>query len=125
MMAFSDEQTKLLSAKLSEKFVKTRTQEGRALSSVEGWHAIAEANRIFGFDGWDRETLDAKCIWQDGKRKPKASPSVERLKALWARNAGTVSHLRAALPELKTVNGMHYSDVLAVPAARGTTGGCQ
>ena len=25
---------------------------------VEGWHAIAEANRIFGFDGWNRETLD-------------------------------------------------------------------
>lgn len=24
---------------------------------VEGWHVIAEANRIFGFDGWSRETV--------------------------------------------------------------------
>lgn len=24
---------------------------------VEGWHVIAEANRIFGFDGWTRETV--------------------------------------------------------------------
>ena len=24
---------------------------------VEGWHVIAEANRIFGFDGWSRETI--------------------------------------------------------------------
>jgi recombination DNA repair RAD52 pathway protein len=26
------------------------------------WHAIAEANRIFGFDGWDRETVEQRCI---------------------------------------------------------------
>ena len=32
------------------------------LSYVEGWHAIAEANRIFGFDAWDRRTIStAAC----------------------------------------------------------------
>jgi hypothetical protein len=29
---------------------------------VEGWFAIAQANRILRFDGWDRETVEAKCI---------------------------------------------------------------
>ena len=23
----------------------------------KGWHVIAEANRIFGYDAWDRRTL--------------------------------------------------------------------
>lgn len=226
-MAFSDAQTRLLSAKLSEKVVRTRKHDGRLLSYIEGWHAIAEANRIFGFDGWDRETLEATCIWQDGKREPKAcayvarvrirvragdwvvcrdgsgtghgsgptlgeahesalkeaetdatkralatfgnlfglalydkeqngvrrrngngaavgvswallsatgallsrhgmpeefcgalrelmerTSALDRLQGIWARNASTVTHLRRAWPDLKTVNGTHYSDVL-------------
>ena len=40
--------------------VKSRNQGGRDVSYVEGWHAIAEANRIFGWDGWTRETLTMK-----------------------------------------------------------------
>ena len=35
---------------------------GRELSYIEGWHAIAEANRIFGHDGWNRETVETKCV---------------------------------------------------------------
>jgi hypothetical protein len=31
---------------------------------VEGWVAIAEANRIFGFDGWQRQTIAARCVAQ-------------------------------------------------------------
>lgn len=54
---FSDEQKKELSAPLSKSHVKSRTQGGRNVSYVEGWHAIAEANRIFGFDGWERRTI--------------------------------------------------------------------
>lgn len=226
-MPFSDAQTKLLSGKLSEKVVRARKHDGRLLSYIGGWHAIAEANRVFGFDGWDRETLEAQCIWQDAKREPRAcayvarvrirvragdwvvcrdgsgtghgsgptlgeahesalkeaetdatkralatfgnlfglalydkeqngvrrrnangaavgvswallSPTgallsrhgmpeefcgalrelmertsaLDRLQAIWARNAGTVTHLRKAWPDLKTVNGTHYSDVL-------------
>jgi hypothetical protein len=30
---------------------------------VEGWHVIAEANRIFGFDAWDRKTLSTNCVF--------------------------------------------------------------
>ncbi len=29
---------------------------------IEGWHAIAEANRIFGFDAWNRETVESRCV---------------------------------------------------------------
>ena len=62
-MAFTDQQTRLLKAKLDANHVKTRKAEGATLHYIEGWHAIAEANRIFGFDGWDRRTLFTNCIW--------------------------------------------------------------
>ena len=67
-MAFTDAQTKALKAKLSHSHVKTREQDGTTLSYVEGWHAIAEANRIFGFDSWDRQTIMPNCIWQTVQR---------------------------------------------------------
>lgn len=51
-----------LAAKLHPDAVKQRQQGGARVSYIEGWHAIAEANRIFGFDGWTRETLDARCV---------------------------------------------------------------
>lgn len=57
---FTDEQRQALSAKLDASRVKQRAQAGRQLSYIEGWHAIAEANRIFGFDGWDRETVELR-----------------------------------------------------------------
>lgn len=46
-----------LAKPLNPKHVSTRQQAGQSLAYVEGWHVIAEANRIFGFDGWDRETV--------------------------------------------------------------------
>lgn len=61
-MSFSTDQKHDLAAKLSPGHVKTRQQGGSKLSYIEGWHVIAEANRIFGFDGWTRETLDVRCV---------------------------------------------------------------
>jgi DNA repair and recombination protein RAD52 len=64
---FTQEQIDALSAPLSKSHVK---QNPRGYSYVEGWHAIAEANRIFGFDGWDRQTIDMRQLGepeQDGK----------------------------------------------------------
>jgi DNA recombination protein Rad52 len=63
-MAFSEGQVQALSGKLSAKHVRTRQMNGRTLSYIEGWHAIAEANRIFGFDAWDRQTMAIKCVWE-------------------------------------------------------------
>jgi DNA recombination protein Rad52 len=63
-MPFNEGQIKELSAKLLGKHVRTREKDGLTLSYIEAWHAIAEANRIFGFDGWDRETLSTACVWK-------------------------------------------------------------
>jgi len=61
-MSFSDSAKHELAAKLSQSAVKARDQGGRKVSYIEGWHVIAEANRIFGFDNWTRETLDVRCV---------------------------------------------------------------
>lgn len=61
-MAFSQEQKSSLSAALSKANVKSRSQSGRSLSYVESWHVIAEANRIFGFDGWTSETIELRLV---------------------------------------------------------------
>jgi DNA recombination protein Rad52 len=79
-MPFSEAQVRLLSNKLNEKVVRTRQLGGKTLSYIEGWHVIAEANRIFGFDGWDRETVAAECIWQEPKREPKVCAYAVRVR---------------------------------------------
>ena len=62
-MALTDTQVRQLRAKLEAKHVKTRKANGTDLHYVEGWHVIAEANRIFGYDAWDRRTLASHCVW--------------------------------------------------------------
>src|SRR6478609_2365338 len=62
-MALTQNQVRLLRAKLEPKHVKTRKANGADLNYVQGWHVIAEANRIFGYDAWDRRTLDSHCVW--------------------------------------------------------------
>jgi hypothetical protein len=61
-MGFSTEQLRALQRNLHSRYVRTRSDNGRELSYIEGWHAIAEANRIFGFDGWNRETVESRCV---------------------------------------------------------------
>ena len=61
-MGFSAKQVQALKRDLDRRHVRTREVHGRELSYIEGWYAIAQANRIFGFDGWSRETLDSKCV---------------------------------------------------------------
>ena len=63
-MAFTAEQRQALSAKLDGRAVRERAQNGQAVSYLEGWYALSEANRIFGFDGWDRETVNLRCVWE-------------------------------------------------------------
>jgi DNA repair and recombination protein RAD52 len=64
---FSDETKAALAAKLSPANVRTRKQGGATVSYVEGWAVIAEANRIFGFDAWTRETIDIKCVAENAR----------------------------------------------------------
>ena len=63
-MSFTQTQVRKLRSKLKPQHVKTREADGITLSYLEGWHVIAEANRIFGFDGWDRETVSSSCVWK-------------------------------------------------------------
>jgi len=61
-MAFSDKQCKALKRNLDQRYVRSRFANGRELSYIEGWYAISQANRIFGFDGWSRETVESRCV---------------------------------------------------------------
>ena len=59
---FTLKQIEKLTAPLSRMNVKERQQSGRSFSYIEGWYAISEANRIFGFDNWSRETFECKLV---------------------------------------------------------------
>ena len=62
-MGFSTKQVRALKRKPDHRHVRTRhAHDGRELSYLEGWYAISEANRIFGFDGWSRETVESRCV---------------------------------------------------------------
>jgi Rad52/22 family double-strand break repair protein len=61
-MAFSAKQVQALRRQPNRSHIRTREAHGRELSYLEGWYAISEANRIFGFDGWSRETLESRCV---------------------------------------------------------------
>src|SRR5499427_8967797 len=65
-MALTDTQVRQLKAKLEPRHVKSRKANGVDLHYVEGWHVIAEANRIFGYDAWDRRTVATKCVSSSG-----------------------------------------------------------
>ena len=61
-MAFSTKQVHALRRKLDGRQIRTREANGREFSYIEGWFAVSEANRIFGFDGWSRETVESRCV---------------------------------------------------------------
>ena len=78
-MPFTEDQIDHLRNTLDPSVVAERSQSGRSFSYIEAWHAIAEANRIFGFDAWDRETTDTRCV-QERERKIGTG---ERMKDGW------------------------------------------
>ena len=60
-MTFTAKQLRALGRNPNHRHIRTREANGRELTYLEGWYAISEANRIFGFDGWNRETLESRC----------------------------------------------------------------
>ncbi len=68
-----NEVTPELTKKLDPKHVKGRKQGGGQVQYIEGWHAIAEMNAIFGFGAWDRETVELRQLGEprevDGKMR--------------------------------------------------------
>lgn len=61
-MSFTPEQIAALEAPLDRKNVKQREQGRSQVSYIEGYHAENEANRIFGFHAWDRETVEIRQV---------------------------------------------------------------
>jgi recombination DNA repair RAD52 pathway protein len=79
-MAFSEAQLKNLEAKLDSKHVRTRRAQDTTLAYVEGWHVIAEANRIFGYDAWDRHTLSTRCVWSGASNHHAAAAYIAKVR---------------------------------------------
>jgi recombination DNA repair RAD52 pathway protein len=61
-MSFSVKQVRALRRDPRTRYVRQREHRGRTFSYVESWYAINEANRIFGFDSWDRETVETRNV---------------------------------------------------------------
>ena len=53
-----------LQRKLDPANVKPAKSFGPKGDYIEGWLAMAEANRIFGFDGWSYEITECTCVYQ-------------------------------------------------------------
>ena len=51
-----------MKAKLRVRHVRNRLSNGTTIPYVEGWHVIAEANRIFGYDCWDRKSAGRSVL---------------------------------------------------------------
>jgi hypothetical protein len=62
VMGFSGKQVRALQRCPDHRHIRTREVHGRELTYLEGWYAISEANRIFGFDGWSRETVESRAV---------------------------------------------------------------
>lgn len=56
--------TPLLNAKLDPANVRPAKSFGPKGDYIEGWHAIAEANRIFGFGAWSYVVVACTCVHQ-------------------------------------------------------------
>jgi DNA recombination protein Rad52 len=67
-MGFDQRQRKALRSKMRHANVRSRIHNGTTLHYIEGWRVVAEANRIFGHENWDRETRAPTCIWSDRQR---------------------------------------------------------
>jgi hypothetical protein len=67
-MSFSPKQNRALKREVDQRKVRTRQANGKDLSFLEGWFVISEANRIFGFDSWSRETIEVRCVFNRENR---------------------------------------------------------
>ena len=90
-MAFSEAQVKNLEAKLDVKHVRTRQVQDTTLTYVEGWYVIAEANRIFGYDAWDRHTLSTRCVWSGSGNQYYAAAYIAKVRIAVRAGAITIT----------------------------------
>ena len=89
-MGFSRKQLAALRRPVDNRVIRTREANGRQLSYLEGWYVISEANRIFGHDGWSRETLDTRCVLARENRGTFLAIYVARVRITVVTNGSTV-----------------------------------
>tara|TARA_B100001939_G_scaffold302735_1_gene280021 strand:- start:5 stop:628 length:624 start_codon:yes stop_codon:yes gene_type:complete len=65
VMTFTKEQIEQLNQPINPKVVSYREKGNIQLAYLESWYVINEANRIFGFDGWQSETVQLDCVQSD------------------------------------------------------------
>ena len=63
-MSFTDTQVRQLKTSVRRRHVREREAEGKTLHYLEGWWVVSEANRIFGFDAWERVAVSSECVWR-------------------------------------------------------------
>ena len=113
-MSFTPTQVRKLRSKLKPQHIKTRAADGITLSYLEGWHVIAEANRIFGFDGWDRETISSECVWKTQANGRYCAAYVSRPR--WAEKSRMSLLCRSAQP----ITGSFTSTATSASGGRRT-----
>lgn len=79
-MSFSETQIRALKRAVTQRNVRVRVNHGKELSYIEGWYVVAEANRIFGFDGWNRETLETRCLFARENRGVYSAAYIARVR---------------------------------------------
>jgi hypothetical protein len=89
-MGFSAKRRTALRRDLDRRVVRTRAAHGREFSYLEGWYVISEANRIFGFDGWSRETVETKCVIARESRGTFLAVYIARVRITVQSNGATV-----------------------------------
>jgi hypothetical protein len=89
-MGFSARQVEALRRQPSARHIRTREAHGHELSYLEGWYAISEANRIFGFDGWNRETIESKCVLARENRGTFLAVYIARVRVTVHANGATI-----------------------------------
>ncbi len=87
---FARHQLKKLATPLDSVRVHRREQDGKTLSYIEGWFAIHEANRIFGYDGWDREMVHFERAFERSRRDGTSCGYVARVRVCVRANAITI-----------------------------------
>lgn len=127
---FSDRQLKKLATPLDRARVQTREHDGKALSYIEGWFAISEANRIFGYDGWDREMVHFERVFERSRGEGTACGYVARVRVKVRAKATTViregtgfGHASAALPGDAHERALKAAETDATKRALATFGG--
>ena len=89
-MGFSGRQLVALRKNLDTRAVRTREANGRKFSYLEGWYVISEANRIFGFDAWNRETVESRCVLARESHGTFLAVYVARVRITVHANAATI-----------------------------------